>query len=592
MTLEIFLLLCILIVALVFFSFEWLAVDITALGVLLVLIMLKLLPLEQAFAGFGSDTVVLLLGLLILTAALMQTGVVEIVGRALLRFTDGDSRHLLVVMMLAAGFLSAFISNTAAAAFFLPIILGLTRRANLSPSRFLLPLAFATILASSVTLVGTSTNIVVSGLLSQFGLPPIRMFELTPVGLPILIIGFVYMATIGHRLIVERSQPETLTNGFDLRPYLAEVLIGTKSTFLGKTLAQVGMGNNLDLTVLAVSRDGKRYLSPSVDTVLRAGDALLVEGPHQAILKIRGTAGIDIRTDVEFSNLDLQTDALRLAEVVLLPRSRLIGRTLKGLRVRQKYQIQVLAICRHTGTIRRRISHVPLRMGDVLLVQGHQEHIVALQAENAFDVLGVVEEQSSRRGRAPLAISIFVGMLLLSSLNLLSLPVAMLLGAFLVFVTRCITPEEAYCQVEWKVLILIACMLGLGAAMAHTGTAEFLACQLAIAVGNWNPLWLLTAFFVLTVILTQPMSNQAAAAVVVPVALQMAVQLNLNPRTFAVMIAVAASTSFLTPLEPACLMVYGPGRYRFRDFLRVGAPLTIVVYLIAISLVPVFWPLH
>jgi di/tricarboxylate transporter len=251
----------------------------------------------------------------------------------------------------------------------------------------------------------------------------------------------------------------------------------------------------------------------------------------------------------------------------------------------------VLAISRRTGVIHSKIARTRLSMGDVLLVQGNQNQIAALQDDNAFDVLGVVESQRFNRKQAWKVIGIFAFSLTLGTFNLTPLPVAMLLGALLVFMTRCISPEEAYRQVEWKVLILIGCMLALGVAMQTTGTAQFLARQLVALVGNLHPLWLLTGFFLLTVLLTQPMSNQAAAAVTIPVALQTALQLDLNPRTFAVMIAVAASTSYLTPLEPACLMVYGPGHYRFIDFIKVGGLLTLVVFLLAISLVPVFWPL-
>ena len=237
-------------------------------------------------------------------------------------------------------------------------------------------------------------------------------------------------------------------------------------------------------------------------------------------------------------------------------------------------------------------GHTRLNMGDVLLVQGNQKQIAALQDENAFDVLGVVESQRFNRKQAGTVTGIFAIALLLATFNLTPMPVAMLLGALLVFLTRCISPEEAYRQVEWKVLILIGCMLALGVAMQTTGTAPFLAERLVALLGHWNPLWLLAGFFILTVLLTQPMSNQAAAAVIIPVALQTAIQLDLNPRTFAMMIAVAASTSYLTPLEPACLMVYGPGRYRFIDFLKVGGLLTLVVFLLAIGLVPLFWPLR
>ena len=591
MTLPILLLLVILAIALVLFWFEWISPDVTALGVLLALIVLGLVPLDQAFAGFGSDTVMLLLGLLIMTAALMRTGVMDVVGRKFMQFTSKHPGSLLPVTMLGVGLLSAVINNTAAAALFLPMILGMAERSKLSASRLLMPMAFAAILASSVTLVSTSTNVVVSGLIVQAGQPPIGMFELTPVGIPVLAVGLLYMLFFGQRLIPERPAPETLTETFDLRPFLAELRIAPGSPLSGSTLAQSGLGRDYDLIVLAIIREEGRALDLSADTILEAGDKLLAEGPLDAIIKIKDAAGIDIQADAKFSDLDLQGDGQGLAEVVLLPGSPFIGRTSKGLQMRERYQIQVLAINRRTGIIRTKIADTRLELGDVLLVQGNQKQIAALQAENAFDVLGVMNAQRFNRRQAWIVMGIFAGALLLGSLKLVPLPAAMLLGALLVFVTGCITPDDAYHQVDWKVLILIGSMLGLGVAMQSTGTAEYLAGRLTALAGTWNPLWLLTGFFALTVLLTQPMSNQAAAAVVIPVALQTAVRLGLNPRTFAMMIAIAASTSYLTPLEPACLMVYGPGRYRFVDFLKVGGLLTVVVYLLAIILTPLLWPL-
>lgn len=591
MTLPILLLLVILAIALVLFWFEWVSPDVTALGVLLALILFGLVPLEQAFAGFGSDTVMVILGLLIMTAALMRTGVVELVGNKMLQFTSTRPASLLPVMMITVAVLGAFVSNTASAAFFLPVILGLNQSSKVSASRLLMPMAFASILSSSVTLISTSTNVVISGLITQAGLPSIGMFELAPVGVPVMVAGLLYMQFIGRRLIPNRPAPETLTDTFNLRPYLAELRIAPGSPLAGNTLEQSGLGQNYDLTVMAILREGQRQLDLSADTILHAGDKLLAQGSSEAILKIKDLPGIDIQADAKFSDADLQSDGLGLAEVVLLPGSPFIGRTSKGLQMRERYQIQVLAINRRTGMIRSKIAETRLDLGDVLLVQGEQKQIAALGADNAFDVLGVRAAQPFNRRQAFAVMGIFAGALLLGSLNLVPLPAAMLLGALLVFVTGCITPDDAYRQVDWKILILIGCMLALGVAMQSTGAADFLANGLIEWVGTWNPLWLLTGFFVLTVLLTQPMSNQAAAAVVIPVALQTAAQLGLNPRTFAMMIAVAASTSYLTPLEPACLMVYGPGRYRFTDFVKVGGLLTLVIYLLAIILTPLLWPL-
>lgn len=589
---EILLLLVIIVVTLVLFSLERVPADVIALGVMLSLILTGLLTPEQAFAGFGSDTVMMILGLLILTAALTRTGVVDIAGRAVMRHTGQDPDRLLVIIVVAAAALSTFMSNTASAAFFLPIVLGAAQRTRTSASRLLMPLAFASILTSSVTLVSTSTNLVISGLLTQHDMPAMGMFELAPVGIPIALAGILYMLTIGRRLIPNRGSSDEFDQPFGVRLYLTEVLVLSDSPLIGKTLGESGLGSELDLNVLRVVRGKNRYFGARASLRLEKGDVLLVEGSRDEILKVKDIAGIDIKADVKLSDPGMSNDEVELVEVILLPGSPLLGRTLKRFRFRERYGLQVLAINRQGETIRRKISQVQLRLGDMLLVQGRRANISMLASDRTFGVVGDVEQQRPNVARAPIAITIFVASLAATTLGILSLPVAVLLGAMAAFVTRCITPEEAYREVEWKAIILIGAMLSLGAAMQETGAAEFVAGHLVTLVGSAQPLALLTGFFMLTVILTQPMSNQAAAIVVVPIAIQTALQLNLNPRAFAMMIAVAASCSYLTPLEPACLMVYGPGRYKFFDFVKVGSLLTVIVFVIAVFLVPLVWPLQ
>ncbi len=592
MTLQIALLLAIVAATIVLFSLEWVAIDIVALGVVLALVLTGLLTPKQAFAGFGNETIIMILGLFILTAALGRTGVIEIVGRALLNRLNNDPKELTLVVMIVAATLSSFISNTAATAFFVPIVMGLARKLRVSASRLLMPLAFAAILASSMTLISTSTNVVVSGMMVRYGLRPMGVFELTPVGLPVLLVGLLYMVFIGQHLIPDRSQPEQLTQEFELRQFLAEVKVLPDSPLIGKTLAESRLGRDLDITVLRIMRDETVTIAPTAETRLEQGDVLLVEGQPDQILRIKDMVGIGVAGEVALSDPDLQAEDVQLAEVVLLPRSPLIGRRLIGIDLRDQFGLQVLAIHRHEETIHRKISQIPLQMGDVLLVQGPRATLMALERSNAFRLLGTVDYDRPQQRRAPLAMAIFAGALLLAILNLLPLAVALLLGALAAFLTRCITPEEAYREVEWKAIILIGSMLALGNAMEVSGAARYLAMQIAHLAGSAQPIWLLSGFFLLTVALTQPMSNQAAAAVVLPIALQTAQHLGLNPRTFAMMIAIAASTSYITPLEPACLIVYGLGRYRFGDFLRVGFLLTALVYGVAIVLVPRIWPLY
>ena len=456
-----------------------------------------------------------------------------------------------------------------------------------------MPLAFAAILASSITLVSTSTNLVISGLLTQFGMPGIGMFELAPVGIPVAVAGIVYMLTIGRKLIpdrdAKRDQDEEL--GFNIHPYLAEMLILPDSPFIGKTIIEAGFGRELNLAVLRVIRDKNHYMIPRAHLTLEAEDELLVQGHHDDILKAEERKGLAFKADVKLSDPRLQAGQTQLAEVILLPGSPLIGQTLKKLRFRQRYGLQALGLNRNGKGIFRKLSDTPFKIGDRILVQGRRSRIRVLDTNNTFQVLSTIERQYPKSELAPWTIGIFVTVLLLAAFNLLALPVAVLAGTLAVFLIGSITPEEAYHEIAWKVVIVIGSMLALGAAMQHTGTAEFLATQIVGVVQNASPTVLLSVFFFLSLLLTQPMSNQAAAVLVVPIAIQTAQQLGLNPRTFVMMIAVGASCSFITPLEPACLMVYGIGDYRFSDFIKVGSPLTLLVYLIAILLVPLVWPM-
>jgi di/tricarboxylate transporter len=563
--------------------------DVTALGILLFLILAGLLPAEKAFAGFGSNAVIMILGILVMVEALIRTGVTDVAGRAILRRTDTSTTRILLVVMIAASAMASFISNTAATAFFLPIVIGLARRAKLSPAKFLMPLAFASVLAGSVTLISTSTNIIVSSLLTKYDMPPMGMFELTLVGVPIAVVGIIYMLVFGHRLVPDRV-PAKGAEHFSVHLYLTEILILPGSSLIGRTLEETALGRDLDLQVLQVLRDETPHLIPQADTRLEEGDILLVEGEREKILQVKEMVGIDIRVDVELSDPRLQPQDIGLTEVILPPGSPLNWRTLKALRFREQYELQVLAINRHGQRLNHKMSDIRLRAGDLLVVQGDRTQIESLENQGVFRILSAIEQKHTRRKRAPIAITVFVGALAAATFGLVSLPVAALLGALLVFVTRCITSEEAYSRVNWRVLVLIASMLGLGEAMEATGTAQFLAELVTQFAGDASPLLLLTGFFFLTVLLTQPMGDQAATVVILPVAIRTALELGLNPRPFAMMTALTAGCSLLTPLEPACLLVYGPGHYRFLDYLKAGIMLAVLTYVIVIVMVPLLWP--
>ncbi len=589
MTTQISLLLGTVLVGLGLFALEVVPTDVTALGILLFLTITGLLPAEKAFAGFGSDAVIMILGILVMVEALTRTGVTDFVGRMILRQTHTRGNKILLVVMIAAAVMASFISNTAATAFFLPIVIGLARRAKLSPGKFLMPLAFSSVLAGSVTLISTSTSILVSSMLTKYDMPPMGMFELTPVGVPILIVGITYMVTLGHHLVPDRIPTEE-TEELTMHLYMTEIMIMPESPLIGKTLEEAALGRDLDLKVLRILRDETPYLKPQAGTRLEENDVLLVEGERENILQVKEMAGIDIRADVELSDPNRQPEDIGLTEVILTPGSPMIGRTLRGLRFREAYELQVLAINRHGETLRHKMSHIRLATGDVLLVQGDRGQIASLEKRGIFRILSTIEDQPENGERAPIAIAIFGAALAAATFGLVSLPVAALLGTLLVFVTRCITPEEAYSQINWRVLILIASMLGLGEAMEATGTAQYIAGLVTQFAGQASPTLLLTGFFVITVLLTQPMGDQAATVVILPVAIRTALQLGLNPRAFAMVTALTAGCSLLTPLEPACLLVYGPGHYRFVDYVKVGIVPAVLIYIITILMVPLLWP--
>jgi di/tricarboxylate transporter len=574
-------------------SIEKIRPDVVSLGVIVVLVLAGLLPIDQALAGFGSDTFIVILGLLILTAVLEKTGVVDLIGSYFLKFSSRGTRSTVLVLMGTVAVMSAVMSNTASAAFFLPIVIGLARQAKLNRSKMLLPLAFASILSSSVTLVATSTNIVVSGLITDLGLEPLGMFEMTPVGLVIVAAGLLYMATIGYWMIPERPIEESISSETGIQNYLTELLVDGGSPLCGKTLTDAKLGEDYDIKVIRIVKGNRRTVSPTPDEVLEEGDLLLVEGDRDGLIDIGEKTGLihKPQQEVEYEAAEiLRSDSVGLFEVILLPRSPLINRTLKQIGFRQRYGLQVLGINRSGQTIRRKLSEIRLQVGDQLLILGSGSGVSGLSQSNVFRVLQTLGDIKRNKKEIAGSVAIFAGVLLLAGLGLVPLPIAILIGMILAFILRLITPEEAYQSVDWRVLFVISSMLALGAAMEHTGTAQYLANWIVSVTQTLSPTWLLGGFFLLTMLLSQPMSNQAASAVVIPIAIETALHLGLNPRTFAVMIAVGASTSFLTPLEPACLMVYGPGNYRFVDFLKVGSLLSVIIFVIAIVMVPLFWP--
>lgn len=592
MTIQIGIVLALLVIALVLFSIERIPIEVVAILLVMALVVTNTLTAGEAFAGFGNDIVITIAGLFILTGGLAKTGVIDLVGRRLAR-TAGDSEfRITALIMFAAAFCAAVMKNTTTTAMFLPVVLGIAARRNLSPSKLLMPLAFGAILGGTCTLIGTSTNLAVSGALPRYGIQPFTMFELTRVGVIIVGIGMLYMLLLGLRLLPRRKPAESLTEQYHVRQYVTEVMVLNDSPLIGKTLAEARISDELDLIVLGILRGEEHRIAPYPEEQIQADDLLLVQGRVEDILKVKGEAGIEIKPDFKLNDSVLESKDAELFEAEVPRGSDFVGRTLKSLDFRQRHRVIVLAINRHGVNLLSKISRVRLRFGDVLLIQGNREQVESLAAEGHLLLLEEASKKRARTEKQRWALLAFGVFLFFSLTHLVPLPIAVLLGVMILLASRSLRMSEVYEIIDWRLLILIACMISFGVAMEKTGADQYLADFIVRGTGQYGPVAVLGGFFVMTVALTQPMSNQAAALVMLPIAIKTAVALGLNPRTFAVTITYAASCSFLTPLEPACVLIYTPGRYRFFDFLKVGSILTVAVFAIVVWLVPVFWPVQ
>lgn len=595
MTTQIAIVLTLLLVALILFATERIPIDIVSLILVLLLVVTGTLSAADAFAGFGNDIVITIAGLFILTGGLAKTGVVDAVGRRLQGLAGNSEFRMAGMVMIVAALCAAFMKNTTTTAIFLPVVLGIAVRKNINPSKLLMPLAFGAILGGTCTLIGTSTNLAVSGAMTRYGLAPFTMFELTTVGVAIVGIGMLYMLLVGLRLLPNREGEGSLTAQYHVRQYMSEVLVLEGSRMIGKRLADAPLSDELDLTVVGILRGEKRErIAPSSNEEIHEGDLLLVQGGVDDILRVKGEAGIEIKADFELSDTLLESaDAnVELFEAMIPRGSEFTGRNLKRLKFQERYQLIVLAINRHGINLLSKMSKVKLRFGDVLLLQGRREHAEQLATDAQILLLEEISNRQARPEKKKWALMAFALFLALSITHLVPLSIAVLSGVLLLLASRAVRPQEIYEMVEWRLIVLIACMMSFGQAMEGSHADQYLADLIVRATGHYGPLAVLSGFFVMTVALTQPMSNQAAALVMLPIAVKTALLLGLNPRAFAVTVTYAASCSFLTPLEPACVLIYTPGRYRFLDFVKVGSVLTLAVFGIVIWLVPIFWPLH
>ncbi len=577
-----------LLLAIVLFAMERLSVDVTTLLLIMGLVVTGILTPVEAFAGFSNDIIIILASIFVISGALQQSGIMDVAAASLYKFARGSKNRLVLAVMIIISAISSFMNNTTATAIFIPPVMGVAKSAHLSPSKLLMPMAFASILGGTCTLIGTSTNVAASGFISRSGMQPLSLFEVTPMGLILLGVGILYLITIGQRLLPDHVE-EGLAEEYEIREYLSEVMIPGGSTLIGQKIFHSGL-SEMGFRILEVLRDDTRF-APDASSVIKSGDVLLVEGKIEDLLKVKATADIEIRPEMKLFDESLQTGDIRLAEVIVTPQSDLIGKTLKETNFRLRYGMVVLAFNRHGRLVTDKVGNIALRMGDLLLLQGPSDQLEYVRRHPDMWVLEEMRPSLNRTTKGIYIIACFAAAIIIGGLGWLPLSIAFLGAAMLTIVLKIITVEEAYEFINWKLIILIGGMTAFGVAMEKTGAAEFLAQGI---VGVLEPLgihYVLAGLFLLTILLTQPMSNAAAALVVLPIAIQTAQKLGANQRSFAIAIMMAASISFIAPFEPACILVYGPGKYKFMDFIKTGVLLTLILMLVVLFILPLFWPL-
>lgn len=588
--------------AVAFFLSDRLRPDLIALLSLVALGVSGVLTPQETFSGFSRSAVITILSIFIMTEGLQRTGVTEQVGDLLLRVAGSSESRLVVVVMLAGAFLSLFMNNIAAASVLLPAVSSAARRTRVSPSRLLMPLAFATILGGMATLL-TTTNIVVSGLLRDQQLPGFGLLDFAPVGLPIVIIGIIYMALWGCRrlptqspadkLLAQQKNEGDLAELYRLGERLFRARIPAQSYLIDRPLAQSTLRETYGLTVLAIERNGNAVLSPPPAATFQQGDVVLFQGNLENFRRLDVEPYLEILPPRDWREQDLESATVVVAEVVLSPRSRLIGQTLREAHFREKFGLQVLGLWREGRQRRTGLTDLSLRFGDALLIQGPREQLAVLRDEPDLIVLSRdLQKTLTPSGKGRLALGIALAALVLGAINSATVGEMMLGGALAMVLAGVLTMDQAYRAVEWKTVFLVAAMLPMGIAITKTGAAALLAHGLVAFLGPLGPLALLAGLFIFAMLLTQAMNGAAVAVVVAPIAIEAGHQLGVDPRGLAMGVALATSTAFLTPLgHPVNILVMSPGGYSFRDYLKVGLPLTLLVFAGVMLLLPVFWPL-
>ena len=592
--------LAILAIALVLFITEWIRPDVAAVLVVIALYLSRTLKPDEALSGFSSEPAIVIAGIFVVSGALHATGLSDRLGDWIGRFAGNSLGRAIAVIMPSVAVLSAFTHHVTTTAVMLPITLDLSRERKLPASKLLMPMSFAASLGTAITIIGAPAFLIASTILQQGGRPGLAIFSIAPIGLAMTVAGTLFILLVGRFLLPAHKGGDDAARHLRLEDYLTEIALTKDSPLVGRTGSEIQNDANYHFTLAGVIRKGQRLRGGVRNEQLKEGDVLIVRTTPEELLSIRQDKTLKLRpvklygapksaNGKEKENGDADASDL-FVQAVVAPRSDLIGRTVSDTDFRRRYGAVVVGLWRKDGWLNQEVSKVKLRANDVLVLEGEEEALARVSADKSFLMLVPFQAEPKLRGKAWLAGAIMLLTILLAAFNLLTIEMAALTGAILVVLTGCMSANQAYHSIDARIFVFIAGAIPLGTAMQKTGTANLLGSWLQHAVGGWPERAVLLLIFAIVAVITQFMSDSATTALFAPVAVALAQALGRAPEPYVVTVAMASVVAFLTPIgHHGNLLVYGPGRYKFSDFAKVGTPLTVICALIVVLLAPLIW---